>query len=353
MAVTINDVARRARVSKSTVSLVLNNRPNVSEDTRAAVLQAIEELGYKPLKAAQAITTKKTRNIGFMEIITTHESPEKLATKYGFETMIPTFAHDVARGIEDEAQRRGYGLLFATYYGELKTSVASVPPMVQNYWVDGIMLVGGSFTEGYVRILKRWKIPVVLVGSYLSSNIADCVYADNAWGAFQAADYLIGLGHRRIGFINGPPTTQTTFDKMQGYLSALQKHGLEYDEGLVESGDFSAQSGYEAVNALLDRETGITAFFVGFDGMSVGALRALRERGLSVPGDVSVVSFEDSWLATHAYPPLTTVKVFKYELGIQATRMLFDLINADREKKPHKVVIPTELIVRQSCAPPR
>jgi len=113
--VTINDVARRAGVSKSTVSLVLNNRPNVSEDTRAAVLRAIEDLGYKPLKAAQAITTKKTRNIGFMEIITTHESPEKLATKYGFETMIPTFAHDVARGIEDESQRRGYGLLFATY----------------------------------------------------------------------------------------------------------------------------------------------------------------------------------------------------------------------------------------------
>ena len=167
MPVTIDDVARKAGVSKSTVSLVLNNRPNVNENTRLKVLATIKSLNYKPLRAAQAITTKRTKNIGFMEIVVTHDNPEKLASKYGFSTMIPTFASDVARGIEEESQRRGYGLLFNTYYGNLKQSIKEIPPMVTNYWIDGLLLVGGSFTEEFITMLKKWKIPFVLVGSHL------------------------------------------------------------------------------------------------------------------------------------------------------------------------------------------
>ncbi len=351
MSTTINDVAKKAGVSKSTVSLVLNNRPNVSEDTKATILRVIKELNYRPLKAAQAITSKKTRNIGLMEIIATHESPEKLASRYGISTMIPTFAVDVARGIEEEAQREGYGLLFTTYYGLPTPSLKNIPPMIDNYWIDGLLLVGGTFNEGFIKMLSKWKIPLVLVGGHLSSNTANCVFADNAGGAIQAVEYLIGLGYSKIGFINGPLSTQTSFDKMQGYLSALQKHGIEFDKSLVEAGDFSAESGFEAMNKLLNRNEDLQAVFVGFDGMSIGAKKAISERGLKVSEDISMVGFEDSWIATHFDPPLTTIKIFKYEIGIAATRMLFELIAGRSLGKPKKVMIPTELVIRQSCKP--
>lgn len=349
MGITINDVARRAGVSKSTVSLVINNRPGVSADTKEAVLSVIKKLNYKPLKAAQAITTKKTKNIGFMEIVATHENPEKLATKYGFSTMIPTFAYDVARGIEEETQKRGYGLLFTTYYGSFRASVRAVPPMITHYWVDGLLLVGGTFSESFIKMLKKWKIPLILVGSHLPSYSADCVFADYSGGTFQAIEYLINLGYLKIAFINGPSSSHTSFDKMQGYLSALQKHGIEFDEKLVETGDFSAQSGYEAMHKLLKKNKNIRAVFVGFDGMAIGTKKAIAEKGLRIPEDISLISFEDSWIATHFDPPLTTIKVFKYEIGLAAANMLFDLMSIQKAGKPKKVVIPTELVIRDTC----
>ena len=351
MPVTIDDVARKAGVSKSTVSLVLNNRPNVSEDTRLKVLSTIESLKYKPLKAAQAITTKQTKNIGFLEIVATHDNPEKLASKYGFSTMIPTFASDVARGIEEETQSRGYGLLFNTYYGNFKQSIKEIPPMVTNYWIDGLLLVGGTFTEEFTMMLKKWKIPLVLVGGHLPSGNANCVFADNASGAIQAVEYLISLGYPKIGFINGPSSTQTSFDKLQGYLLALQKNGIEFDESFVEAGDFSALGGYEAMKKLLKKHRDLKAVFIGFDGMALGAAKAISEQGLKIPKDISIVGFEDSWIATHFNPLLTTVKVFKYETGIAAAKMLFDLMSSNKTSRPKKVVIPTELVIRESCRP--
>lgn len=351
MSVTIDDVARKAGVSKSTVSLVLNNRLNVSENTRLKVLSTIKSLNYKPLRAAQAITTKKTKNIGFMEIAASHDNPEKLVSKYGFSTIIPTFTNDVARGIEEEAQRRGYGLLFNTYYGSLKPSIKDIPPIITHYWIDGLLLVGGVFAEGSIKMLKKWKIPFVLVGSHLPSDNANCVFADNASGAIQAVEYLISLGYSKIGFINGPSSTQTSFDKMQGYLLALQKNDIEFAKSLAEVGDFSALSGYEAMKKLLKKHKDLKAVFVGFDGMAIGAAKAITEKGLKIPEDISIVGCGDSWIATHFNPPLTTVKVFKYEIGIAAAKMLFEVLSSNKTDRPKKVIIPTELVIRESCRP--
>jgi LacI family transcriptional regulator len=349
MKTTISDVAELADVSKSTVSLVLNNRANVGEDTRARVFKAIKDLDYRPLKAAQALTTKKTRNIGFMEILPVHEDTENRDGAYGVSTMIPTFAYDVARGVERETQRCGYGLLFSCWYNRLNRTKLEIPAMITNSWVDGLLLVGGAFPDEFIHALKTWCIPFVFVGGHSAAETANCVFADCASGGFQAVDYLISLGHRRIGFINGPGSTQTSFDKMQGYLSALHKHHIELDESLIESGDFSAQSGYEAMCRLLDRCPGLTAVFVGFDGMALGARQAVLERRLRIPEDISLIGFEDGWIATHFEPALTTVKVFKFELGVAAVNMLFESMSAEGRRKPKKIIIPTELIVRRSC----
>lgn len=348
MKVTINDVAKKAGVANSTVSLVINKRPGASLDTSQKVLKVIKELNYRPLKAAQALTTKKTKNIGFMDVIVSHNNQSQ-KEKYSFSTMIPTFAYDVARGIEQETQRRGYGLLFSTYYGRQLSSIKNFPPMIKNYWIDGLLLVGGTFSEDFIKMLKKWKIPLVLVGSHLPSDRIDCVLADNAGGAFKAIEHFIKLGYSEIGFINAPPTTQTSFDKMQGYLSALQKYGIEYNEKLVEIGDFTAQSGYQAMKKLLAKTKNLKAVFIAFDGMAIGAKKAIIESELKIPGDISIIGFQDSWIANHFDPPLTTVRVHKHEIGVVAARRLFELMDSKRTEKPIKTMIPTELIIRQSC----
>lgn len=347
--VTIKDVARLAKVSQSTVSLVVNDRPAVGTETRERVLKAIKELGYEPSRAAREIVTKRSQTIGIMDVIPTHESSSTMADKYGTSTMIPTFAYDVARGIEEEAQRRGYGLLFATHYGELSGKWKELPPMITHRLADGLLLIGGGFSDEFLRSLKPWKIPVVLVGGHMTSGMIDCVYADAASGTEAAITYLFALGHTRVGFVNGPKNTQVSSDKMRGYLGALHQQGLEFDPSLVAEGDFSAQSGREATHALLKRHPDLHAIYVGFDGMAIGSRMAILERKLRIPDDVSLIGYEDGWIATHFDPPLTTVKVFKHEIGIAACEMLFDLMFRERTGRPRSLIIPTELVLRETC----
>ena len=140
---------------------------------------------------------------------------------------------------------------------------------------------------------------------------------------------------------------------MQGYLLALQKNDTEFDKSLVEVGDFSALSGYKAMKKLLKTHKALQAVFVAFDGMAIGAAKAISEQGLKIPDDISVVGFGDSWIATHFTPPLTTVKVFKYEIGIAAAKMLFEILSSNKIDRPKKVIIPTELVIRESCKPLR
>jgi DNA-binding LacI/PurR family transcriptional regulator len=287
------------------------------------------------------------RQIGFMNLIGSkgHSDVET----YGYDTLIPTFAYDVARGIEEEAQKRGYGLLFNTQYDGQKLYAANTPPMITHGWIDGLLLVGGGFSNEFVAGLKRWKIPIVLVGSYLTEGNIDCVYADSSGGAHKAIDHLLELGHTQIGFINGPSLTKTNVDKKQGYFTALQDYNIEYDPHLVVEGDYSAQSGYACMHELLTKNRKITAVFVALDGMAIGVKKYLDEKGRRIPEDISVVGFEDSWIATHFEPPLTTVKIHKYEMGVVAVNKLFEILERRRRGKASKTLVPTDLLIRQSC----
>ncbi len=348
--ITIDSIAEVAGVSRSTVSLVLNNKKNISEKTRKRVLNICKEMDYKPVKSL--ITRMDQRlNIGLIEVHNVHGLVEKLDDRHSTSQIIPVFAQDVTRGIESEILEMGCGLMVSSHYVGTSDIVSTLPRMISEEWVDGVLLIGGSFSETYIRLIENTGIPYVYAGSHTLANMTDCVYADASKGVFDAVSYLISLGHERIGIINGPETTYTSHEKMQGYLLALQQGGIDMDHNLVESGDFSSLSGYEAMKNLLERNKRIDAVFIAFDGMAVGAKRALTERGLKVPEDVSIIGFEDSWIATHFSPPLSTVRVAKYEIGQIAARLLIERINDKKPTRPKKTTIPTELIIRKTCHP--
>ncbi len=343
---TIQEIAERAGVAKSTVSLVINGKPGVSPDTAAAVMKVIQETNYKPLKAAKTLNSGATLQIGFMNLV--QSTGEAKIDHYSYDTLIPTFAYDVARGIEAEAQDRGYGLLFSTQHNGQDLNRSNTPKMISEAWIDGLLLVGGGFSDQFVSRLLRWKLPVVAIGANYSDINVDSVYADGLSGTRSAVQYLLEAGHREIAFIDGPETWRTNVDKKQGYISALLEVGLEFDPDLIEVGDYSAQSGYLCMHRLLERRPSLSAVCIALDGMALGAKKCLSENGLRIPHDISLVGFEDSWIATHFEPPLSTIRVDKHEMGVVGARRLFELLSLSRRRSATKSIVPTELVVRES-----
>ena len=199
-------------------------------------------------------------------------------------------------------------------------------------------------------MLFRSRLPVVAIGGNYSDERVVSVYADGYSGTYQAVMHLVGLGHREIAFIDGPATWKTNIDKKQGYVSALLDSGLEYRSELVSVGDYSARSGYDCMKELIRNTPSVTAVCVALDGMAVGAKKYLSEVGLSIPENISIIGFEDSWIATHFEPPLSTVRVDKHEMGIVGARRLFELLERGDRPIATKSVISTELIVRESCS---
>ena len=348
--ITIDAIAEAAGVSRSTVSLVLNNKKTISDKTQRKVLDVCRELGYSPAKPLMRNSTGRL-NIGLIEIHNVHGSLKDLDEHYSTSQIIPVFDEDVTRGVESIILELGCGLLVSSHFIGTNEIVKDLPPIITEGWVDGVLLLGGSFNEAFIQKIENTGMPYVYTGSHSLKNMTDCVYADVSQGAFDAVEYLITMGHERIAIINGPKTTHTSSEKMKGYLLALQRNGIALDQNLVEAGDFSSLSGYEAMKRLLEKNDRIDAVFVGFDGMSVGVKEAVEEKGLSIPEDISIVGFEDSWIATHFSPPLTTVRVAKYEIGQLAARLLIERIKSKKPTRPTKTTIPTELVIRKTCKP--
>ena len=225
----------------------------------------------------------------------------------------------------------------------------SVRRMISERWIDGLLLIGGGFSQRFVSQLKKHQIAMTAIGGNYSDENVDSVYADGFGGTYQAVQHLIDLGHREIAFIDGPAAWRTNIDKKEGYVSALMDNGLDFDPALVAVGDYSAQSGYSCMKKLTEKSATITAVCVALDGMAIGARRFLNEIGLHIPNDVSMIGFEDSWIATHFDPPLSTVRVDKHEMGIIGARRLFESLDRGSRQKATKSVVSTELILRDSC----
>ncbi len=334
MAPTIHDVAKKAGVSPSTVSRVLNDRPGISEETRQRVLQAARELGYLPDMAARTLVSGRTYNLGFLV--------------HPRHTLGPhSFYGEVLAGADEEARKHGYHIIFAAD-GSNKT-----PAVIQQNRVDGLILAGCDIPRDVITSLKLQNVPIVLVDNHVPK--VDSIVTDNVGGAYEAVSYLIELGHRRIGFVCEWFQDLSFAERFEGYKKALQEHGLPFDERLIAEGaPRQPQTGYIAMQRLLSQVTPEimpTAIFAANDLTAVESMRALREHGFRVPDDVAVVGFDDGELARHVVPPLTSVRVFRKEMGALAVRRLLTLLEHPHEPPLHTRVF-TELVIRESSGKP-
>jgi LacI family transcriptional regulator len=329
--ITIRDVAAAAGVSYQTVSRVLNDKPDVAEETRRRVLRLIEELGYQPSAVARSLVSKRTHTLG---LITADFSD------YFFTQVIIS--------AEIEARRSGYFFIL----GSTERNPVDEPEylrLLTERQVDGILFARPS-TEGdsqHLVSLIRQGVPLVTTAYYISGQRLMVVDVDNVDGGWQATNCLVQAGHRHIGMIMGPAGWKSVDDRAQGYRLALEGAGIEFKPPYVERGGWSLQGGYEAAKRLLNRTPELTALFAHNDWLAIGAMKALREAGRRLPDDMAVVGYDDVPVAAYIDPPLTTVRQPMQEVGQLATRLLVQSIE-DPEMEGKEVLLKAELVRRGS-----
>jgi LacI family transcriptional regulator len=330
--VTIVDVAREAGISYATVSRVLNNKDNVKSATRERVLTAMTRLGYVVDQRARSLAGGRSQVIGLL----VHD----VGTAY---------IGEIIRGIDAELASVQYDLLLYTTHRR-KTKESAYVITLTRGMADGLILVLPRDPGAYLEILHQHRFPHVLIDHRGGDEEAPAVAAANRQGAYKATEYLIELGHRRIGFVTGATDQICSQDRLAGYKTALTDHGITFDPGLVFEGNFFQPLGYTGASALIELPHPPTAIFASNDVSAFGVMEAIRERGLRIPDDVSVMGFDDIPQAAHVHPPLTTVRQPLEEMGRAATRMLLEYIQ-DPLRPPERVELPTELVLRQSCRP--
>ena len=327
---TIKDIAKAANCSVSTVSKALNNRSDVSEATRLRILAIAKEYDFYPNAFGKALKSKSTENIG---VIFCRES-QPLSSN--------PFYSRVLEGIEAELAIHNYNLVLQLIADETRQEL---PKMIRERQVDGIILVG-VINQQYINRLKATDFPIVLIDPKVKQE-SECyqILIDNEDGAFQAVQYLIQCGHKRIGFISGDLGRQSFKQRYRGYRRALEYNGLLLCKELVSAGGL--EQGYEHVSRLLSLNDPPTAIFSANDINAIYAYKAITERGLNIPDDISVVGFDDIELSRMASPPLTTVRVYKEEMGSIAVRRMISSIHDDI-LEPNTTLVPTRLVVRDS-----
>jgi LacI family transcriptional regulator len=330
--VTILDVAAAAGVSAQTVSRVINNKPDVAEETRRRVWQLVEELGYQPSAIARGLVSRKTFTLG---LITADFSD--------------FFFTQVIVGAEMEARKHGYFFMLCS----TERSPADEPEylrLLTEREVDGILFARPSTEQDsrHIVSLLRQGVPMVTTAYHVPGEQLTVVDVDNVHGGLQATRCLIDAGRKRIGMITGPGEWKSVKDRAQGYREALQQAGIPLDESLVEPGDWWFESGHQAARRLLDRVPDLTGLFAQNDQMAVGAISALREAGRRVPDDVGVVGYDDIPAASYCHPPLTTIRQPMQQVGKVATRLLIEAID-NPEAERREILLKTELIRRGSC----
>jgi len=324
------DVARAAGVSQKTVSRVVNRSPNVSEVVRARVLQAINDLEFRPNAAARALVTQRTATIG---IITPG---------------IPLYGPSAQLfGLERAAREAGYAVVIVSTAGGASADLEAAIDRLLALQVDGLAI--GAPVGGVRLPSSAFRgVPAVVVGDpLLDTEGCVCVACDQSGGARAAAEHLLSLGHRTVWHVAGPTTWLSAEARRRGWAQALDDAGADRHDPL--SGDWTAASGYAAGVRLAERPD-VTAVFAANDHMAVGLLRAFRERGRDVPRDVSVVGFDDAPESEYSMVPLTTVR---QDFGAVAHRAVAELVAAmsGRHGEPGHVTLPVELVVRNSSGP--
>lgn len=332
---TLKDVAQMASVDPSTASRVLNDQPNarVRPETKARILRAAEELAYRPNAMARSLKVKKNLALGlFIPDVGNPVFPE------------------IIKGVEQAAIKSGYSV-FLSHLDEQWIKHKTYLNVFQEHRVDGLILATARTDNSVIDDLVRLDVPFVLINRR-SSRTKNYVIVDDFAGAKMAVDHLIDLGHRDIAHISGPLMVDTSLRRLQGYRQSLADHGIAYNSALVEEGGWlSWNDGKIAMRKLLDREQRPSAVFASSLMVAVGAMAALRESGLRIPEDVSIIGLHDAPLAEVLDPPLTVIEMPLYGMGFKATKALIKVID-NKDYEGFGVLAPKGLVLRSSTGRP-
>ncbi|MBI5670879.1 MAG: LacI family DNA-binding transcriptional regulator [Chloroflexi bacterium] len=342
MNLNLEDIARLSGVSRSTVSRVINNHPNVREATKEKVMRVIREQNFHPNPVARMLATQRAQIIGIVV--------SQTATTFFNDTS--SYFPTIIQGIADTTNERNYGtLLWLNNGSDSENEENFYRRIIHNRLMDGVIVISGSSSRILVDHLAETNIPFVCIER--PHGVADrttYVSINNVEGAKQAIRHLVSLGRRRIGVVMGPPENTDATDRLAGYYEAMQEAGLEVDPAWVFVGQFTTETGLQGARALLSQR--VDAIFAGSDQIAIGLLQAFHEEGVRVPEDVAIVGFDDLPSAVEVTPQLTTVHHPIREKGAVATRLLLEQIEG-RSVEPQHIFLPTHLVIRQSCGAAR
>jgi DNA-binding LacI/PurR family transcriptional regulator len=329
--ISIKDIAQIAQVSHSTVSRALHHSPLVNGETGDRIRQLARHMGYRPSAVARSLVTKKTWTIGV--VVTTIADP---------------FIAELVSGIEEMANDHGYSVFLANSNADPERELRVVQSFHERR-VDGILVTASRVGALYLPRLTELQAPIVLINNQHPGEFAHSVVIDNVAASRAATEHLIKLGHKRIAYIGDRFGFQSDTERFTGYRQALELADLAFSPELVLHGDGNAESGGPAMESLLNLTASPTAVFCYNDMTALGALRKIQSQGLSVPGDISLVGFDDLFIASYTQPLLTTVHQPRREMGRMAMEMLLKLFAG--EECNASIKVSGELIVRESTAP--
>ncbi len=331
---TIRDVAQRAGVSTMTVSRVLNNSGYVSAEARTRVQSAVADLGYVPNTLGLSLRFKRTQTLAL--VVTDITNP---------------FFTSMARGVEDVASQRGFSTILCNT-DESETKQADYLTILLQKRVDGILLVPARSAAAPVQWLQQRNVPVVIIDRRAPGAQVDCVRGESEAGGHDLAALLYDLGHREVVTLTGPASVSTASERVAGFMRAARERGISPGPERVIYGHFTVPSGYAMTQQVLRLHPPPTAILAANNFIAIGAYRALRDAGLHVPDDVSLVAFDN--LPEHMVldPFLTVAAQPAYEMGKRAAELLLDRLDSHGSGEPQDIQLPNEIVVRRSSAPP-
>ena len=329
----ISDVAKEAKVSVATVSYVLSKKKYVSEELTERVWMAVEKLGYKPNRLASGLRNRETKEIGVV-----------------LQNIKNIFFVQLLSGLETKLQEYGYSLIFYDTNYDIKKEKEAILSL-KNRWVDGIILyscIDEKDKSEYSKFLElnisEKEIPIVSIDrTFETENIA-YISAENKKGAFEATKHLILNGKSQIIHITGRIGWEISLLRQKGYIDAMQHYGFSNNINM-KNGKFRPIDGYEICKEMLSQNQSFDGVFAANDQMAIGCIKAIKEMGIKIPDDIAVVGYDNIFVSTMIEPSLTTVNVPRYAMGVEAARLLVELIN---EKSQNKCILDTNLIIRQS-----
>jgi LacI family transcriptional regulator len=331
--VTVIDVARVAGVSCATVSRVLSGYEFVRESTRIRVLEAVERLGYVANLQARTLAGGRSQTIGLV-----------------VPNLDNGYVGTITQGIDQALERTNYDLILYTSHRQPGKESFYVSA-IANGLTEGLLLVAPQVPANYLNALRKQNFPCVLIDQADATENSSVVESTNWQGAYDATCYLNQSGHTRIAFITGALAVQSAVDRLHGYKAALSDCNIPFRKELVIEGNYQQRTGYESTRSLLQSAVlPPTAIFAANDLSAFGAMDAARECGFRIPEDISIVGFDDIPQSVIVYPRLTTVRQPLEQMGQVAVRLLLERIE-DRSRPPQRITLPTQLIIRDSCAP--